>query len=194
MTARLFATGILAVACCFTTAIFAQDRATGREAAFAPGGTVEMQLDSGSYTIRRASSDTVRVRLDGNVGRTRVDLSTSGTHAGIIVSGTPHNDFNASIELPARTNLLVRLKAGDLRITGISGDKEVHGTAGDLTIEVADPNEYASVNASVKVGDVNGEAFSDSKSGFFRRLTWSGPGRYKLLVSLGAGDISLPRR
>jgi hypothetical protein len=196
MTARLFATATVAAAFCFTTSIFAQtpDRGAAREAPFASGGTVELQLDGGSYTIRRASSDHLRVTLDGNIGKARVDLTTSANHATVIVSNTPHDNFNAIVELPKQTNLVVHLKAGDLAITGISGDKEVRSTAGDVRIDVADPNEYARVDASVKVGDVNGEAFGDSKSGFFRHLQWSGPGRYKLLVSLGAGDISLPRR
>ena len=48
---------------------------------------------------------------------------------------TTHARF--TIEIPARSDIHLRVRAGDVRIEGIEGNKDVRMTAGDLHIEVA---------------------------------------------------------
>jgi hypothetical protein len=129
--------------------------------------------------------------MTGSVGHASVDLTTSGTHANLVVKDTPSNAFKATIEVPQATDLVIRLSAGDLAVAAITGNKDVQAMAGDVDIVVGDSNEYSSVDASIKAGDLRASAFGGSKSGLLQRFTWSGPGKYTLRASLGAGDLTL---
>jgi hypothetical protein len=56
---------------------------------------------------------------------------------------------------------------------------------------VGDPKDYASVDASVKAGDINASPFGGSRSGLFPHFTWSGQGKHSIRASLGAGNLVL---
>jgi hypothetical protein len=164
------------------------------EKPFAAGGTVEMHLAGGSYDIRPASGDAIRVTLSGNVGATKVDVSTEGARANVEVKDTPRNNFQATIEVPRTADLVIRLAAGDLRVEGITGNKDVESNAGNVNIVTGDSKDYASVDASVQAGDINANAFGESRSGLFSKLTWSGQGKYTLRARLIAGNLTLRPR
>jgi hypothetical protein len=103
----------------------------------------------------------------------------------------PRNGFEVVIEVPARTDLNVDLTAGDLRIEGITGNKDVGSWAGNIVIDVGRADEYARVDASVKAGDISAVPFNARKGGLFRSFTWKGPGQYTLKVNLTAGNLVL---
>ena len=48
---------------------------------FAAAGSIEMQLDSGDYTIRASPDEHIRVSFAGNTGNATADLGTNGKHA-----------------------------------------------------------------------------------------------------------------
>lgn len=158
---------------------------------FAAGGSIHMQLAAGEYEIRAAADGHVRVTLSGNIGDTKVELSTADARADLTVKDTPHNRFHATIEVPKMADLVVRLTAGDLTMTGVTGNKDLESTAGDIKIGVGDPNDYATVDASVKAGDIHADPFGGSKSGLLQTFTWSGRGKYTLHANLGAGNLVL---
>jgi DUF4097 and DUF4098 domain-containing protein YvlB len=120
-----------------------------------------------------------------------VKLTTNGNSADLRVENTPHDNFHATIEVPALTDLRIRLTAGDLRVSGIKGDKDIEAHAGDLNISVGSSSDWGDVDASVTAGDINASPFRASKGGLFRSLRWQGPGKYKLHAHLMAGDINL---
>jgi hypothetical protein len=161
---------------------------------FAPGGQVRLNLSAGEYTIRSGSDDQILVKWTAEtaerLAKARVDLKADGGVATVATKGTRHG-VRVVIELPARTDLGVELSAGDLRIEGIEGNKNVGSWAGDIDIDVGNPQDYASVSASVRAGDLTAPAFDVSKGGLFRSFSWTGPGRYTLRVRLTAGDLRL---
>jgi DUF4097 and DUF4098 domain-containing protein YvlB len=161
------------------------------EKPFASGGSVEMQLDGGTYEVRSAIDDRIRVSLSGATGEAKVELTASGTRAKVAVKDTPHTNFHATIEVPKVADLVIHLRGGDLTISTITGNKDVESYAGDIKIAVGDPNEYSNVDASVKAGDINAGVFGGSKSGLLEHFTWSGPGKYRMNVKLGAGNLVL---
>jgi hypothetical protein len=169
----------------------AQNQASVTEKTFAGGGKVMMQLDGGNYTVRPGADNRIRVTLSGRTGNTRVDLTTSNKQANVLVKDTPSNNFQAAIEVPGSADIVIRLSAGNLIVAAIAGNKDVQSTAGNVEIAVGDPNDYASVDASVKAGDIDAGAFGGSKSGLFQHFTWSGRGKYTLRASLGAGNLVL---
>jgi hypothetical protein len=163
------------------------------EKAFAPGQRVWMDLSAGEYTIRAGQDDRILVRWeseDPDAGGIRVDIEARGAEATIVSRG-PSNHFRFTIDLPARTNLTLRLSAGDLTILGITGDKDLHSWAGNITIDVARPDDYRSVSASVTAGQISARPFDVFKGGLFRSFSWKGPGTYTLTVSLTAGDLRI---
>jgi len=46
------------------------------------------------------------------------------------------------------------VKAGDLMIGDIAGNKNLDSYAGNITIAVGNPDDYASVDATLKAGDI----------------------------------------
>jgi hypothetical protein len=167
------------------------EKAVVAEKLFVSGGTIDMQLDGGEYEVRPGTDNHVRVSLSGNVGNTRVELTADGTRADVRVKDTPHSNFKATIEVPNTADLVVRLAGGSLSMAAIAGNKDVESTAGEVKIAVGDPGDYSSVDASVKVGDIDAGAFGGSKSGFAQHFTWSGHGKYTLRASVGAGNLAL---
>ena len=163
------------------------------EKAFASGGTIEMHLDGGDYTIRPGSGDAIRVTASGNVDAVKVDVQTTGAQANVQVKETPRSNFHATIEVPRTADLVVRLAAGDLKVDAIAGNKDVESNAGNVDIVAGDSKDYATVDASVQAGDINADAFGESRSGIFPKLNWSGPGKQTLRARLIAGNLTLRR-
>jgi len=192
----MFAFGILCAACSQSRSGATESgspvaSAVVADKAFASGGTISMQLDGGDYDVHAAADDRIRVTLNGNVGSAKVDVAASGQHADVKVLDTPHRNFKATIEVPKAADVTVRLAAGELVLAAIAGSKDVESSAGNVTIAVGDPNDYSKVDASLKAGDINADAFGESKSGLMPHLTWSGPGTRTIRASLGAGNLIL---
>jgi hypothetical protein len=158
---------------------------------FAAAGSIEMQLDSGDYNLRASSDEHIRVSFAGNIGNAVADLATSGSHANLAIRDTPHSNFRATVEVPAAANLTIHLTAGNLDVSAITGNKDIDSQAGNVRISIPNSSDYAAVDAAVKVGNLNTGPFGDAGSGFSRHLKWSGPGKFTLRASLGAGNLEL---
>ena len=191
MKSRVIVLAVLAAGLWTVAGPHAQTKASTTDKAFVSGGKVEMQLEAGNYAVRAAADNHIRVALNGNPANAKVELTISGTHASLAVKDTPRNNFQATIEVPKATDLVVRLSAGDLTIAPIAGNKDIQSTAGNVEIGVGPRDDYSSVDASVKVGDINASAFGGSKSGLFPHFTWAGRGKYTLRASVGAGNLTL---
>lgn len=161
---------------------------------FAKGGVIRMQLAAGDYRITGSSDEKIRIewRADraDQTTNLKADASIQGTTAVIATSGfKSHVHF--TIGVPARSDLEIDLSAGDLEVRGIEGNKRVDSWAGDVSIDVGQPDQYRSVDASVRAGDLNAQPFNVSKGGLFRSFSWKGKGPYSLAVKLFAGDLTL---
>jgi fibronectin type 3 domain-containing protein len=160
---------------------------------FVNGGNIEMRLSGGDYTIRASTDEHIRVSFGGNTGNSAAELNISGMGANLSITDTPHNNFRATVEVPATVDLTVHLTGGNLEIARITGNKDIDSTAGNVGIAISNANDYATVDASVKAGNLDGGPFGDSGSGLAQHLKWSGPGKYTLRASLGAGNLELKR-
>ena len=158
---------------------------------FAAGGGIELQLDGGDYVIRASTDEHIRVSFAGDTGNAVADLTASGTHATLAIKDTPHSNFRATVEVPATEDVTVHLSGGNLEIGAITGNKDVDSKAGNVTISVPNSKDYGSVDATVKVGNLDAGPFGNSDSGLSPHLKWSGSGKYTLRASLGAGNLEL---
>jgi hypothetical protein len=190
MKPAMMAAVLVAVLALTPVSLPSQTSGNPAEKDFVSGGRIGITLESGDYDIRASSDNRIHVRWN-EASRVRVKLTTNGKSADLRVENTPNNNFHATIEVPALTDLRIRLTAGDLRVTGIKGDKDIEANAGDMNISVGSSSDWSEVDASVTAGDINAPAFGGTKGGLFRSLNWKGPGKYRLHVHLTAGDVNL---
>jgi hypothetical protein len=103
-----------------------------------------------------------------------------------------NNGIAVKIEVPRRTNLSIRMPAGQVKVEEVKGDKDIALMAGQITISSIHDGDYRSVDASVGVGEVNASAFGANKGGFFRSFTKKNlNGDYRLQAHVTTGQIDL---
>ena len=168
---------------------------TGVQQKFVSGGTIRIHLSAGAYTVSPSDSDNIVVTYHASsaaqLSRVKVKIKPAATSADIYIHDTPHNDFSATIEIPRRSNLWARLTAGDLNVEDIEGDKDLEIWAGQLDLEISDPDQYGHRDASVVAGSVEASAFNISKGGLFRSFQEQGPGKYRLHAHVTTGEVDL---
>jgi hypothetical protein len=185
----------LAVAPATQTAERADPSSDSLERTFESGGRVRMNLSAGEYVITGTSENRVRlewrVRDPERLWRVKARADVQGSRATIETDGGDGHGLHGVIRVPARSDLDIRLTAGELRIEGIDGNKDVDLYAGEVNIDVRRAADYRSVDASVWAGEIDARPFSASKGGLFRSVAWTGTGPYRLRVKLWAGEIRL---
>jgi hypothetical protein len=162
---------------------------------FVSGGTIRLHLEAGGYTISPGDSEnivvTCRADSEEQLKQVKVAIKRAGTSADVYISETPHNNFQAAIEVPRSSNLWARLSAGELVVEDVEGDKNVQVLAGRIQIDVPHPEQYGHRDASVLTGSIEASAFDISKGGLFRSFDQHGPGKYRLHAHVITGEIDL---
>lgn len=162
---------------------------------FPSGGRLDLNIRSGDVTIRGSDENKVNVRFDAkdadDLKDVKVSFKAAGNNGTLKVSGGPRNDFSIRIEIPKKSDLRLRVAAGDVNVEDLIGDKDVEMWAGDLTLRVGNAADYGRVDASVRAGDLDMGPFGVSKSGLFRSYETTGNGTHRLHVHVTAGDVEL---
>jgi hypothetical protein len=157
-------------------------------------GEVRMHINPSALLISGTDDDKIKVHYWSDredVSDVKVHLESSGKTAKLSVDEGPHNDFHVEIQVPKKSDLYLRITAGQVNINDVVGDKNVELSAGELNIQVGDADDYSEVEASVFTGDLNASAFGVNKGGLFRSFHKKGPGEYRLHAHVGAGQIRL---
>jgi hypothetical protein len=114
-------------------------------------------------------------------------LSIEGAH-----SDHGNHGIQIKIEVPRRTNLSVRMFAGQVTIEEVKGDKDIEIGAGQITIRSIHAGDYRRVKASVGAGEVLAQAFGADQGGLFRTFSKDNPsGDYRLQAHVTTGQIQL---
>jgi hypothetical protein len=176
--------------------ICAQDRPERSvQQKFTSGAEIRMHLEAGGYTIAAADTENIRITYQANsveqLKRVRVEIKPNPASADIYISDTPNNNFKATIEVPRRSDLWVRLSAGELVVEDVEGDKNLEVRAGRIQADIPHPEQYGHRDASVLTGSIAATAFEVSKGGLFRSFEQSGPGKYRLHAHVMTGEIVL---
>jgi len=139
------------------------DQQDSLERNFVANGRVRMDLSAGDYRISGGPDNRIRMEWrtrDGDqLARVRARAEVRGTVADITTDAPRNSSFHVEIQVPTRTDLDVRLTAGDLRIERVQGNKEINLHAGDINIDVGNPADYRRVEASIWAGDLRAEPF-----------------------------------
>jgi hypothetical protein len=163
------------------------------EAKFSSLGQIRMEICSSGVNVVGKDQTSINVsysskRDDGDV---RVHLRVDGSRAELQISRCPNNDFQVIIEVPKRTDLFIRIPAGQLDVDHIAGNKDLEIHAGQINVELGQTDDYRKVDASVYTGEVDAPPYQVSKGGLFRSFERKGPGEYRLHVHVAAGQINL---
>lgn len=178
------------------SAIDRTDCAGSFKVSFRQGSELHLDLRAGSIEISGSNEPAVQVDCElkdsDQAKNVIISFDDKGTYGRLRIQGGPSGDVRLRIRVPKESNLVVRGTAGNLDLAGVRGSKDVSLRAGDLTIDVGNPADYAVAEASVTAGDVNASAFGVNKGGLFRKFRRENPnGKYNLRASLWAGDIKL---
>jgi hypothetical protein len=159
------------------------------------GSQLNMRLRSGDIRVVGTNDNKISVRVDAkNLEKARqvkVVFDRFESSAELRVSGGPKNDTQIVVEVPKATGLFVRMPAGQLEISDVTGDKDVQLHAGELIVHVGSPEDYSHVDASVTTGGLEAPPFHEDHGGFFRSFHKDGNGKFKLHAHVGAGDLTL---
>jgi len=165
------------------------------ETGFSSGGRLQLEVRSGDVRISGTDSGKISVRYEGRKGgeveEVAIHFKKTGSNGVMTLTGGPRNEFQIRIEVPRETDLHVRMPFGALAIENIRGSKNVELHAGDLSIEMGDPKEYAHIEASVMTGGLDSAPLGVSKGGLFRSFKHDGPGKYQLYAHVGSGELDL---
>lgn len=168
---------------------------------FAPGGSLRVHVSDGRMKIIKGSDPrhivlryTAKRADDGAdaSGRVKTRFEVTGSQAEIDLTGRTNGSCNldVSIEVPSPINLRVRMTAGDLSVAGVEGNMDVEDHVGHLSIKPGPENKYDLIDASTRIGTVDG--LPGSVHG---RLGESGKtgggGQYRLHAHVGVGDVRL---
>ena len=159
------------------------------------GAKIELHIRSGEIRIVGSDSEKLTVDISGknsdNISDLRCVLTSESRRTKLRISGGPHNDLTIEVHIPRNSDLYARIPAGDVTVEKVVGSKDVELYAGDLTIEVGNPADYARADASVLSGDLSASPFGEFHSGLFRSFSKSGPGKYTRHAHIAAGDLTL---
>ena len=164
---------------------------------FVSNGKISMDLSAGEYRITGSPDNKIRltwsVRGEDRLSDVEARADIRGTDARIVTDG-PMNNFKVTIQVPQRTDLYIRLTAGELRLDRVEGSKDIELHAGEMRIDVNRAEDYSSVDASIWAGEIHADPFNVRKEGLFRSFDWKGHGPYRLHASLKAGEVWLSEK
>ena len=170
---------------------------------FAAGGRLELCSRSGEVRVVGTEEPRISVEIGGRGARgdrarhLRVKFRQDGDKGELQIKGGPKNDVTIIVRIPSKTDLHARIPAGEVEIQNVRGSKNVSLSAGELTVDIGDPDDYGSVKASVIAGELDAGPFDEYRGGLFRSFRKEGDGQYRLTVHVGAGELRLessPRR
>ena len=162
---------------------------------FASGGKLKLKIRSGDVRILGTAEDKISVELSGrnawDAKNVKVRFEQKSDITELKVCGGPKSDLTITVRIPSNADLYARIPAGEVRIEGITGNKDVEIHAGELTVDVGDSADYSHIDASVHAGELDAAVLGENKGGLFRSLKKEGSGRYRLHAHVGAGQLTL---
>jgi len=158
-----------------------------------PSWPLAIDLSAGDYQIVAVESDSITVVYDApkpeKLKKVHVQMSSGHGQNYVKINGLK-SGFHVTIQVPRKTDLLVRLGTGGLHVGDIEGNKDIEIHAGTLNFDALRLQDYETGDLSVRIGEVTGPDFHASSGGSGSFKTY-GSGRYRLHAHVGQGDMAL---
>ncbi len=163
---------------------------------FAPAGQVELHVRYGDVHIvpaddsHLAISYTMHSNHADYIGKVEPQFEVQGAKA-VLTLKAPHNgSIEVDLKVPVRTDIYLRLTAGDIHLGPIEGNKDLETHAGDIEVDLVDPASYGAVDASTHAGDVVAP-FGKPHGWIGNSLNYQGAGSFHIHAHTLAGDVTL---
>ena len=172
------------------------------------GGTVVLEMNVGDVTIKPSVSPN-RIRLEIRADHQDAQDSLAASVKRFDVTGNRaalelrmpkdhehclscYSGSSVTLYVPAQSLLKIKLGVGDLTVQGVRGDKDLHVGIGDLHIGFDGSDEYAHIETSTHIGDIDDPLHIGEASGFLGKSEdFSRQGHFHLRASVGIGDLNL---
>jgi hypothetical protein len=162
---------------------------------FNAGGKLRLRVRSAEVHILGTDEDRISVEASGrrarDVRRLKVEFERKGNAGDLRICGGSGDDLTITIRIPSNTDLHARIPFGEVHVENVTGSKDVSLHAGELTVDVGDPEDYARVDASVLTGELDAAPFDEYHGGLFRSFRTRGSGPHRLYAHVGAGELTL---
>ena len=176
----------------------ARDRVTLLPQTTIPANTrLELNLRGGDYEVRPSHTgalSVVELRDPQTAQRqTTMHFDQHGNRAQLKVD-PPTGDHSPHVilELPQCADLSLHLTAGELVLTAppcTHTDVGLH--AGEIVANLGPVSSYATIHASVTIGEVSAEQLGQTKDGFFNAVNAKGAGQNTFSAHVFTGQITL---
>jgi hypothetical protein len=103
-------------------------------------------------------------------------------------------DFNLDyrIKVPRNAKLAIRHGAGDVVVSGVAGDIDATVRAGDIVLQLPDPEKYA-IDARCKMGDIYTDFDGTHRSPWLVGQKFDGGSGHTVKLRVAVGGISIQR-
>jgi hypothetical protein len=159
-----------------------------------PSWPLSIELTAGDYQIVSSEADSIAVVYDEPVPeklkKVHVQMSSGHGKNYLKINGQKRG-FHAIIQVPRKTDLIIRLGAGGLRVGDIEGNKDIEVHTGTLNFDALHLQDYGKGDLSAQMGNVTGPDFHPSSSRTSRSFETHGQGKYRLHAHVGIGDVAL---
>ncbi len=163
---------------------------------FLPAGQVELRVRYGDVHI--VPGDDSHIVLSNTMHSNHSDFDrkvepqfeVKGSKAALTLKAPHSGNTEVNIKLPARTDIYLRVSAGDITLGSIEGNKDLETHAGDIDIDIAQEASYGPVDASTHAGDV-AAPFGQPHGWIGNSLKYQGTGAYRIHAHTLAGDVRL---
>jgi hypothetical protein len=163
---------------------------------FAPGGHVEVRLKGGDVRVVPAADSNhiaIRYTVESDhkdfIGKVKADFEVNSSSAELRFKSPNNGSVSVELEVPAQSSVYIRVKGGDLTVSGIEGDQDVQTIGGDISLDLPPAAKFYRVDASTHFGDIDNSPFGKPKGWLGAKIHFRGDGKYKLHAHTFAGDI-----
>jgi DUF4097 and DUF4098 domain-containing protein YvlB len=164
----------------------------------ADGAKLDVQLRFGD--LRVVSADDSRLSISYTTHSNHADFSrkvqarflVTPNDAALKLTAPRSGSVDVELRVPSRSNLHVRVSAGDVSIDPVEGSLDVETHAGDIRIKLLEHVDLGSVDASTHAGDVNAP-FGKPHGWIGSKLDYDGGGKYRIHALAGDIDIEQPK-
>jgi len=163
---------------------------------FAQGGRVELLLGNGDVHIVPAK-DPSRISIrystesyrDSFADDVKPAFNVKSSHADLEFDEPNDGSIEVELEVPVKTNVYVRAKAGDLSISGIEGDTDVETEVGNVHLLLLPGMRFYEVDVSTHTGNIDNCPVGEVKGRLAKAVSYRGDGAYRLHAHTRIGDI-----
>jgi hypothetical protein len=155
---------------------------------------VELRITSGAVEVVGGKGSQVRVEIE-DVSPALAETAKIQIHPDrkpvlVEISNLPQK-ARAVVEVPASSSLAVSMLAGELKISGVTGNTFALLRSGQMTIGVGASSNFRSADGFVLAGNLDAAPFARETGGLWRTLHWSGPGSSRVDAHVTFGELIL---